>query len=59
MKNVIVLVDKDGGVTIDAVGFAGGACEKATAALEAAMGTPGKRDKKKEFYVAGTQSVGK
>lgn len=56
MKQVIITISATGEVEIEAVGFKGNACEKATEALEKAMGTPGKRTKKPEYYAAaGTQ----
>ena len=50
MPEINVIIDKDGNVHIDAIGFNGGECEKATEALERALGTVKKREKKKEFY---------
>lgn len=42
-KQIIVEIDDKGEVTIKAVGFKGSSCAKATAAIEKALGTPGKR----------------
>lgn len=53
MKQVIVTVDGSK-VTVDAVGFAGGACEKATEAIEAALGVVQKKDVKAERYAVET-----
>jgi len=50
MKHIIVEVDELGQVTIEAVGFKGNACEKATAALEKALGVPVSRKKKPEYH---------
>ncbi len=60
MKTITVTVDPEGIVAIEASGFRGNSCEKATAALEAAMGLPGKRKHKPEFSQseAATQKVG-
>lgn len=60
-RQIEVIVDPDGGVKIEAVGFRGSSCEKATKALEEAMGTPGKRAKKDAYYQqeVGKQQVGK
>jgi hypothetical protein len=55
VKQIIVEIDVDGLVKIEAVGFKGGSCEKATKALEEAMGVVGKRTKKPDYYV---QQVG-
>lgn len=60
MKTITVEVTPDGQVKIEATGFVGNACEKATAALEQALGIPGKRNPKKEFYAQelGSQKQG-
>jgi hypothetical protein len=50
VKQLVVTVAPDGTVKIDAIGFKGNACEKATAAIEKALGTPkGPSAKKPEF----------
>lgn len=61
MKTVEITIDPDGGVTIEATGFKGGSCERATKALEEAMGVAGKRDKKPSYYQqeVSPQKVGK
>lgn len=57
MKQVIVEIDAEGGIKIDAVGFKGADCEKATKFLEDALGTKGKTQKKPEFHQqAGAQA---
>lgn len=50
MKQIIVEVSPDGEVKIEAVGYRGQSCAKATEALEKAMGLPGKSVKKKEYF---------
>ncbi len=51
MKPAIeVIVSPDGGIQIDAVGFKGADCEKATRFLEQALGTVGNRVKKPEYH---------
>lgn len=51
MKTITVEVKEDGSVKIEAAGFTGSACEKATEAIEKALGTPsGPRTKKPEYY---------
>lgn len=50
MKSLEVIVSPDGEVTISAVGFKGNACEKATKALEQAMGIAGKKKFKPEYF---------
>ena len=61
-RQIEVIVSPAGEIKIDAVGFKGGDCEKATAFLEAALGTPGKKVKKPEYYANArtscTQKVG-
>jgi hypothetical protein len=49
MKTVIVEVTPEGEVKVEAVGFKGQGCEKATKAIEEAMGISGKRIKKPEY----------
>lgn len=61
MKKIIVEINTLGEVTIEAVGYKGGACEKATAAIEKALGSVVSRKKKAEYYqseIASAQSVG-
>jgi hypothetical protein len=59
MKQIEVIVSPDGEVTIDVVGFKGQGCEKATKALEEAMGITGKRNRKPEYHAheAATQKA--
>jgi hypothetical protein len=56
MKTILVTIDTTGEVKIDAIGFKGNACEKATAEIEKALGVPGKRTKKPEFFQGNQQS---
>jgi len=49
-KQIVVEISEAGEVTIKAVGFKGGACEKATAAIERALGTPSKRQHTPDYY---------
>lgn len=48
-KTIEIIVSPGGEVSIDAVGFKGADCEKATAYLEAALGVVAKKTKKPEF----------
>lgn len=57
-QEVIVIVDAEGNVTIEAVGFSGPSCLKATEALEQALGTVTSRKKKPEWYQNENVSVG-
>ncbi len=50
MKTIEVIVAKDGSITIDAIGFTGTDCEKATAFLEQALGRRAKRVDKAERH---------
>ena len=52
-KRIEITVDEDGEVTIEAFGYKGGACVKATQPLsDALIGTPTHSVKKPEFYQA-------
>ena len=53
-KSVEILIQPTGDVQIEAVGFKGNACEKATAALEAALGVTKARTKKPEYHQQST-----
>ena len=48
-KELIIDIDEDGNVSIDAVGFSGDACEKATEKLIEALGKIKEMKKKPEF----------
>lgn len=59
---VVVEITPAGTVKIDATGFKGGACAKATEQIEIALGGAGPKSKKKkpEFFAApGTKNVNK
>ena len=49
-KIIEVVVGKQGEIKIDAVGFKGADCEKATAFLEQALGQVKTRQKKPEYH---------
>ena len=49
-KTIEVIVQPDGSLKIEAVGFRGADCEKATRFLEQALGKPTNRQKKPEYY---------
>ena len=49
-KTIEVVVGTQGEIKIDAVGFKGADCEKATAFLEKALGTVKDRRKKPEYH---------
>lgn len=48
-KQIIIIVKDEGEVEIEAVGFKGNACEKATAALEKAIGVVRSKKHKPEY----------
>ena len=55
MKPAIeIIVSPKGDIQIDAVGFKGADCEKATRFLEVALGVVGNRVKKPEYHVRNT-----
>ena len=47
---VEVSVSPQGEITVEAEGYTGSTCEEATRFLEEALGLPGKRTRKAEFY---------
>ena len=62
-KSIEVIVAPDGQLKIDAVGFQGADCEKATAFLEEALGQVAGRERKPEYMarraVSRKQQVGR
>lgn len=58
MKTIEVIVSPDGEVKIEAVGFSGSSCTKATEALEKALGVTKSKTKKKEFWAQEVQKIG-
>ena len=52
-KSIEVIVQPDGSLKIEAFGFVGADCEKATAFLEKALGAPCARRRKSEYYRVG------
>ena len=51
MKRTIeIIIGPSGEIKIDAIGFKGADCEKATAFLEKALGVVGHKSKKPEFH---------
>jgi len=49
MKTIKVTLDETGAMTIEAIGFKGAECEKATAELERALGVARNKRKKPEY----------
>lgn len=56
MKTITVQIDPQGQVKIEATGFVGNACEKATAEIEKALGLPSAKKKKPEYYATQTST---
>lgn len=50
MKTVEIIINPSGQLTINAAGFNGSDCEKATAFLEQALGRLTAKQRKPEFY---------
>ncbi len=53
-RSIEVTVSPIGDILIDAVGFKGADCEKATRFLEEALGIAGQKQKKPEYHQRGT-----
>ena len=49
MKSIVIEIDENAEITVEANGFKGKSCEKATAALIAAIGVPASTKKKPEY----------
>jgi hypothetical protein len=45
-----VWISPEGAITIDAVGYTGNTCEEATAFLEEALGTVGRKQRTRDYY---------
>jgi hypothetical protein len=50
MKTIEIIINASGQLTINAAGFTGTDCEKATAFLEQALGRLSAKQRKPEFY---------
>ena len=53
MEQIIIDIDPDGSLRIDAVGFQGSDCEQATKFIEQALGTVAQRRKSPNITSAG------
>ena len=51
-RTIEIIIEANGEIKIDAVGFKGPDCEKATQFLEEALGVVGERRKKPEYQVS-------
>ena len=49
-RSIEVLIQSTGEIAIDAIGFTGADCEKATQYLEEALGVAGAKRKKPEYH---------
>ena len=49
-ESIEVIIGPDGGLKIEAIGFKGADCQRATAFLEKALGRVSGRSKKPEYY---------
>jgi hypothetical protein len=54
-RTIEIIIGTIGEIQIDAVGFKGPDCEKATAFLEQALGVVGNKMKKPEYHQHGTR----
>jgi hypothetical protein len=54
-RTIEIIIGTTGEIQIDAVGFKGPDCEKATAFLEEALGMVGQKTKKPEYQQHGTR----
>lgn len=52
MKSIEIIITETGEVQIEAVGFKGQACEKATAEMEKALGTVRSSKRKPDYYAS-------
>ena len=53
-QSIEIIIAPTGEITIDAVGFKGADCEKATKFLEEALGVVGGRTRKADYYTRAT-----
>ena len=49
-EQIVVWINAEGGITIDAVGFTGKSCEEATRFLEEGLGTVGRKQRGRDYY---------
>lgn len=57
-KSIDIIVSPNGDISIESTGFKGKGCEKATLAIEAALGTVTNRKKKPEYHSIETVKTG-
>jgi hypothetical protein len=56
MRTIEIIVSPIGDISIDAIGFKGADCEKATEFLETALGVVNQKQKKPEFHQQNTKT---
>ena len=49
-QRIDVWISPEGKITLDAVGYTGNTCEEATAFLEQALGTIGRKQRTRDYY---------
>ena len=49
-QRIDVWISPEGAITVDAVGYTGNTCEEATAFLEQALGTVGRKQRTRDYY---------
>jgi hypothetical protein len=54
-KTIEVVVAPDGSIRIEAMGFQGSDCERATAFLEKALGVTGRKTNKADYFIRNAQ----
>lgn len=57
-KSIQVNVGPAGNVKVEAMGFAGNQCEKATEQIELVLGGPAEKKKKPEYFAPNTTATG-
>lgn len=57
MPTIEFIIDEDGSVSIEAMGFKGKSCENATREIEKMLGRVTNRTRKKEYYLSESTKV--
>ncbi len=57
MKQIIIAVDFEGNIQVEAIGYKGALCSKATEAIERALGTVTRKTPKPEYYQQNQQTA--
>ena len=56
-KRIVIEIDKQGKVSVEAFGFKGKSCEKATEDIARLLGEPKEKIRKKEYYLSDVEQV--